>query len=173
MSIIEYFKGLPLSGEQVMRLVDDRANLVMYKDLHQYDNIDDIIGPHGAAYIFFEFEPGMGHWTCLCLRGKTLYFFNSYAGYPDDSLKHIDKRFRNKTNQDFGYLSKLLSECNYNLGYNEFRFQGAGRNVMTCGRWCALFILMKDIPLAKFAKMFKNKYGDDIVTVLTMWVNID
>jgi hypothetical protein len=173
MNVIDYYKAIPLTGEQVLKLVNNNANLVLYSDLHKYDNVDDVLGQHGACFILFEWKKGVGHWCCLCLRGKTLYFFNSYSGYPDDSLKKISKDFRDKSNQDFPYLSKLLYDSPYRLGYNEFKFQGKGGTVMTCGRWCALFILLKDVPLNKFAKLFKSKYGDDIVTALTMWVNID
>lgn len=169
--LIDYYKNIPLSGDQMLKLVNGKANIVLYSDLHNYDDIDDVLGPYKTVFLLFETKSRVGHWTCLCFKEGVLHFFNSYSGYPDDGLKYIDDEFRDVSNQDLPYLSELMYNSPYELAYNEHKFQGNNNNIMTCGRWCALFVLMKDMTLDTFAKLFNNKYGDDIVTLLTMYIN--
>ena len=170
MNIINLHKSIPLNGEQVLELVDYKANLVKYRDLNKFRNIDDVLGKYGACFILFEFEVNMGHWVALYKENNTIYFFNSYSGYPDDTLSGINKDFRKISNQNYPYLSKLLYDSPYELEYNDVKLQSNGSKIMTCGRWCALFIMMRNQHIDNFSKLFNSKVGDDVVTIITMWI---
>lgn len=159
--------GKPLSDKEVLRLVNGKANLILYPQLHKYKSIDEILGPYDATFILFESEPRFGHWCCLFKEGNDVEFFNPYGGYPDDSLKYIDKNFRKISNQLIPYLSYLMLDSPYELFYNEHKFQKMEEGVNTCGRWCAVRLLCRDISLDDFAKYFRGKDGDYIVTEIT------
>lgn len=170
--IINKYEDIALSNFEILELVDGKANFVLYPELINYSSIDEILEPYGACFLLFEAKPRYGHWCCLFkLDDNTIEFFNPYGGYPDDSLNLIPLHFRMVSNQYYPYLSWLMINSKYDLTYNEHKFQKRAKNTKTCGRWCATRILFRNISLKDFTKLFKNKNGDKIVTLLTMWIN--
>lgn len=169
---LEYYQDIALSNKEIMELVDHKAQVILYPDLYKYSTIDEILGPYEACFILFESKPNYGHWCLLFkLNHNTLEFFNPYNGYPDDSLEYIDPHFRLQSNQELPYLSILLYNSPYKLTYNEYHFQKRNKNIKTCGRWCAVRLICRNLSLKKFANIFNNKYGDLLVTLLTMYIN--
>ena len=176
MNIIKKYRDIALSNDDVLRLVKGKANMLLYRNLHKFDNIDDILGPYGACFLLFEWKERYGHWTLIFkVNDHTLEFFNPYGGmnkgYPDEGLKHVPKNFAKRSYQDYPYLSILMDESPYDLTYNEFPFQKYGDNIKTCGRWCSVRLLFRFLDLDEFADMFKRNDGDDLVTLLTMYIN--
>jgi hypothetical protein len=163
-----------LSDEEVLKLVDGRANLVLYEDIANYDSVDDLLYPYGACIILYEMQvnPSIyGHWVLLHKRGKELDYFDSYGETIDNPLDFVPKNIRKKTNQDFAHLSQLILDSGYRTQYNDHQFQEFNPNIRTCGRYVALRLLLKDLSLKKFEKMFKGKNPDDTVVKLTEWIN--
>lgn len=171
MNLIKKYEKVGLSDLDLLKLVRGKSNVVLYSDINQYNNIDEMIYPYNSAFILYETKPKWGHWCVIFKRGNTLEFFDPYGTYIDDELKHIDEYFRNESNQNYPYLTRLLFESPYDIEYNEHKFQKKGNNIRTCGRWCACRLLLKDLSLEEFCKLFKRKDGDEIVTYYTMWVN--
>lgn len=172
MNIIDEFVNIPLSDSEVVDLVEGKANIVLYRNIHKYKNIDELLHPHGAAYILFESKPHYGHWCCVFKQtNDTIEFFNPYGGFPDDSLELIDPEFRKQSNQDFPYLSCLMYESPYNISINLNQFQEVSPDIKTCGRWCAVRMIFRNDDIKTFKKIFKNKNGDSLITLLTMWIN--
>lgn len=170
--VIKKYRKIPLSGHNLLQLVDGKANIVLYPNMHYYKNIDQLLDPFDACFILFESKPNYGHWCLLFkINPHTIEFFNPYQGFPDDSLKFINKQFKSITNQDFPYLSHLLYNSPYDLTYNEYPFQKFANDISTCGRWCAIRLIYKYFDLRLFAYLFFNKFGDDLVTLLTMHIN--
>jgi hypothetical protein len=79
----------------------------------------------------------------------------------------VDPLMRKSLNEDKPYLSILLKKCPYELTYNEFPFQTLDNGVKTCGRWCCIRALLKDMDLYQFKKLFLTYNADEIVTLLT------
>ncbi|HLX52494.1 MAG TPA: hypothetical protein VKR58_01040 [Aquella sp.] len=175
MDIINEYKDIALSNSDVLKLVNGKANIILYPELVNYNSIDEILEPYGACFLLFEarLKPfPYGHWCCLFkLDNQTIEFFNPYGGYPDDSLEYIPMDIRKQSNQDYPYLSWLMINSPYDLTYNEHKFQKHGNNIKTCGRWCAVRLLCRNSNLEQFTKIFKNKNGDELVTLVTMWIN--
>ena len=122
-------------------------------------------------------QPRYGHWCTLFKRGNILEFFNPYGGYPDNTLNFITKKFRDSSNQNYTYLSKLLLECPYELEYNEHKFQKMNINTKTCGRHCAIRLYFRELSLENYydllvilSQMFHKNF-DEIVTLMTLFVN--
>lgn len=171
--IIKKYESVALSNYDILKMLDNRCNIVLYPNLHRYCSIDQLLGPYEACVLLFESKPRYGHWVALIKHGNDIEFFNSYGGFPDDSLRNIDKRFAIQSNQDTPYLSLLLLKCKYNLFYNEFKFQKKNNDTKTCGRHCVVRVLNKHMDIYKYKAMLdkiKTKYGfdyDEIVTFIT------
>ncbi len=173
LSLLKTYEDIALSDDQLLKLIDGRAKLVLYPELINYTNIDDVLGKHGACILLFEARPNYGHWTCLHRTGGNVEFFNPYGGYPDDSLQYIPMHFREVSNQLEPYLSMLMYNSPYTLSYNEHKFQKHGKDIKTCGRHCALRLIFRDLNLPEYAfmmKTLKQKIGlttDELVSYLT------
>jgi hypothetical protein len=174
-NIIKQYENIALSDKHLFKLLDGKNNLVLYPDLLKYDNIDQVLGKYGICTLLFEAKKNYGHWCCLWkLNPDTVSFFNSYGGYPDDSLEYIPEHFAKVSNQDRPYLSLLLEKSPYNLTYNEHEYQKKGSDIKTCGRHvCVRLICRKltDKQYYDYVKHFTKKYDinpDEFVTLLTM-----
>lgn len=170
---LRVYEDIALSDGQLLNLIDGKAKLVLYPDLVKYDNIDEVLGNHGACILLFEARPNYGHWTCIHRTGDNVEFFNPYGGYPDDSLQYIPMHFRKISNQYEPYLSKLMYDSPYQLSYNEHKFQKHGKDIKTCGRHCALRLIYRNLSLPEYTEMIKMLKSntrlptDELVTYLT------
>ena len=65
----------------------------------------------------------------------------------------------------------------YELSYNQYRFQQHGKNIKTCGRWCAIRLTFRHYSLDQFHDLIQflkkrlKVTGDKLVTLLTMYIN--
>lgn len=177
--ILNEYADIALSDKQVMKLINGRANLILYPDLHKYKSIDEILNPYGACILLYEAKPRYGHWCCIFkVNNKLIEYFNPYGGFeegfPDDSLEYIPIDFRLVSNQYYPYLSILMYNSPYELSYNEHAFQKHGNNIKTCGRWCALRLVFRHLSLEEFDALIKffnkklNISSDQLVTLLTL-----
>ena len=167
---LQKYISTAMSDTDLLNLVDGQAKIEVYPNLYKYHSIDELLYPFDGCFLLFCEKPRQGHWVLIHrLPNNHIEFFNSYAGFPDDSLKYISKSFKKQSNQDYPYLSKLLYECPYKIDYNEFKLQKSGMTTQSCGRWCAIRYLLSNLTLKDFAKLFK-KNGDELVTWLTMWI---
>jgi hypothetical protein len=147
---LKKYIDIALSNTDVLDIVNKRANLILYPDLHKYKDIDQVLGRYGAAFILFCSKPRYGHWVALIKRGNIIEFFNSYGGFPDDTLDYIEPKYRKESNQFHTTLSRLMYDSPYELEYNEFPFQKKGGSIKTCGRHAAYRILLKDLDLYEY-----------------------
>lgn len=172
-SLIKKYENVALSNYDILKILDNKCNIILYPDLHKYNTLDEILYPYDSCILLFEAQPKYGHWVALIRHNNDVEFFNSYGGFPDDSLKQIDKKFAKQSNQDVPYLSLLMLKCPYNLFYNEFQFQKKNKNTKTCGRHCIVRVLNKHMDIYNYKSMLdtiKNDYGydyDKIVTFIT------
>lgn len=176
---LKELKKVSLSNKDVMALIGNKANLVLYPDVSNYGSLDDLMGPYGASIILYESKPSYGHWvTVFKLNDTNVEYFNSYgdsldSGFPDATLKHIPKDFREVSNQNHTYLADLMMKSPYQLSYNQFPFQKKGSDIRTCGRHVACRLLFRHLSLDEYYKMIKrycNQFKmdpDDVVTVMT------
>lgn len=176
--ILKRYEDIALSDKDLLRLVHGKASILLYPNLIHYKSIEDVLGPYKATFLLFCSQPKYGHW-CLVFQSDehTIEFFNPYGGFPDDSLNYIDMEFRKKSNQLHTNLSRLLLHSPYQLEYNEFPFQKKSADIKTCGRWCVVRLLNRNLNIYEFKDKIdrlKRKLhldGDQLVTLLTMKVN--
>lgn len=173
------YENIALSNIDIKKLLNDRNSIVLYPDLHKYTDIDEMLGPYGMCVLLIESHKSYGHWVCIFKhKPDTITFFNSYgginSGYPDESLKLINKTFAAENNEDYPYLSKLLLNSPYKLTYNNYVFQASKKGIKTCGRHCVVRLLcynMDDDQYYKYVISNCKKYKltpDQFVTLLTI-----
>jgi hypothetical protein len=164
----------PLSNKEILQLVNGKANLVSYANIHKYNNLDQLLGQYNACICLYETRKNYGHWCCILkLDDDKIEFFDPYGIMPDQELSWINKDFRIQSRQDKPYLSILMRNSNYVLSYNHHRFQKFKKGINTCGRWCALRILFRMMPLNIFIQVFgkKREYDNDFyATLLTNYI---
>lgn len=160
MNFLKKYQNVALSNHNILSLLNNKANIVLYPELYKYNSIDELLNPFGCCILLFEAQPNYGHWVVLTrTNNKTIEFFNSYGGLPDGSLDKIDIRFRKDSNQDYPYLSELLYKSPYHLTYNEFKFQKHDRKIKTCGRHCVVRALLKSLDIYQY-KQFLDELCD-------------
>lgn len=165
--LVEQHKNLALSDSDLLDLMKNQANVVTYKDIKKYGTIDSLLGPYNVCFILYEWKPSYGHWTLLSRAGDLLEFFDPYGNFPDSQLALIPEPWKTESGQNVKRLSKLMIECNYDLSYNEYPFQKHHEDTKTCGRWCVVRALLKDLPLEDFKSLFLSKDSDTFATILT------
>lgn len=167
-------KKKAFSTDDMMKVVDGNTNVMAYPKLRHYNNIDEVLGKHGACIVLYETKKNYGHWCLIFkLSPTTIEFFDPYCYSVDEQLKFIPKNFRKENNEKFPHLSYLLYNSPYKLTYNHHRFQKLAKDVNTCGRWCSIRLVLRNLPLKKFIKLFEGTdefNSDTLVTVLTGFI---
>jgi hypothetical protein len=174
--IIKKLRNYSFSSQDLLDMINNKANLVTYSEIANYKNIDQLLGKHEACIILVENKPSYGHWICIFknpLNRKLIEVFDSYGMKPDDELKYVPKSFRKKNNSDYGFLSNLLLHSPYQVEYNDQKLQKWKKDISTCGRWVGLRLLFKYLPLNVFTDMMQGtQYDpDELVTLLSAYIN--
>lgn len=168
--LFDDIQHIPLSGSQIYKTLDGKTKILRYKDLLNYNNIDDVLKPYNNIVLLYESMPRSGHWVCVIKHKDTIEYFDPYGLKIDEILKYIKPSFRKISNQDFPYLSYLLYKSKYNIIYNNKKLQEKNNKISTCGRHIISRIILKDIPLKKYINIFKTEKkvnADDKVSFLT------
>jgi hypothetical protein len=161
-----------LSGEEILKCIKGRANLVTYQDLKNYLDVYELMGEYKAVVILYEQNEGYGHWTCLFEQNpSTIEFFDPYGIVIDNEIKFTEKSKRKKLGMSKRVLSTLIANSNYkNIVYNEYQFQEFEKGINTCGRHVCARLIYRNLTLEQFQKLFKNtqNFNADIaVSALT------
>jgi hypothetical protein len=166
---IKDLESKSLSNDELMKIIKNKANLLIYHQLEDYDNIDDVLGRHKACILLYETALNYGHWCCVFKRdAKTIEFFDPYGLVPDSELKWIPKNLRKDGR--YPHLSYLMYNSPYKFIFNDHKLQKHNDDVSTCGRHVGVRLVMKDMKIDKYAKLLnsdKRFDPDYIVTALT------
>lgn len=152
----EMMRGLG-SGEIYDKL-NKKVRIISYKQLSQFNNLDEVLSPFGRVIILYEIVDSFGHWTCVFRRGKgEVEFFDSYSGLPDSQFRFIDKNFKTSDYGTFPLLTSMLYESGYKIFYNDVPLQSKNRKIATCGHFCVLRLIFSNVNEYEFANMWINK----------------
>ncbi len=171
------------SDKEIKAACDGKVRIIQYKQLAGISNIDQILNPYGACIILYTTDRNYGHWVTLLRqasgkRKPNLEHFDSYGFKPDDELKFVPDDFKAEDNEDFPYLTRLLYQATlpngpYNqVTYNEHKLQKYQEGTSTCGRWAAMRVILKDLTLQQFIKLFTKQHfsPDWYVTAMTLFL---
>jgi hypothetical protein len=162
--LVSHFVKRPLSGEDLLKLVDGKAALYTNNELKRFDTINQALGRHKALFILYEKEKNTGHWVVVFRNGDTVEYFDPYGYRIDYPITKFG---------GYPHLSEMLSDHVKKGGtvmYNKERLQKLSKDISSCGRHCALRLILRDMPLDKYQRLFRDK-GDMYVTLMTMFAD--
>ncbi|KKL59567.1 hypothetical protein LCGC14_2214020 [marine sediment metagenome] len=149
------------------------ANMLIYSQFIKITNINQLFKDQNYMFIMYRSKINFGHWTVLIKRKNILEFFDPYGCMIDSELSWIPKDLRKRFGQSKKLLTRLLIDSPFKIHYSQFKFQGP--DSMTCGRWCLLRCILRDLNenqfhalINKARKSFgKNKSNDQLAVFLT------
>lgn len=155
--LLNYIGNIPLSGSDILNLLNNNTNVLTYPQLTKYDNIESLLYPYNSCIILYLTHKNYGHWTCLINHYDRIEFFDSYINsLPDSELSKINYDFRINSNQLHPHLATLLSNGNKNIEYNNYSFQKFNKNIKTCGYHCVSRIIFKNFLLDEYYNILKK-----------------
>lgn len=173
-TIIADAEAFPLSGDDILRITDNKTNVMIYEDLAQYDDIDEILEPHGAVVILYRTREDFGHFVALLKTGeKSLEFYDSYGLKVDEELKLAPFHMRIHNDREVFHLTHLIQQSGYRVKSNLVRLQKNLSHVNTCGRYSALRIRLREFSMERFNALLKNNrsyHPDFWVSALTLFI---
>lgn len=177
---------IPLSFEDIKKIVGYNINCLAYNELENYNNIFDVLGDNLCCMVLYNYDEvnnsQYGHWCCVFMRNEDgkdiLEFFDSYGNEIDSiQMDEIKDYFKKKQYKLFPWLSKLMIDSGLDLHYNNYRMQSDDPNIATCGRWCSLRILTRENNIDKFYKYYSQFPNMDLQSCIdtdsiAIWGNI-
>lgn len=168
LKVIKKIENKPISGNKIANVLNNEVNILTYRDLVKINDLDLILGPYKACIILYETSDNKGHWVlCFEKNNGNIEFFDSLSYFPDSELSFISKSYKIKNNLCYPYLIRLLYESNRPIEYNDHKLQHDKSS--TCGRWCIVRYLLKNIDIDDFANIFLNKQytPDELICYVT------
>lgn len=143
------------------------SKIINYKDLLNYNSLINLIKTNKKIIIFYPISAdNMGHWTCLLVKKKDIYFFDSYGLYFDEQQVYANKDILKSNKLNDEYLTMLLFDL-FEKGYRIFRnpYKLQSPKSQTCGRYVSLFLIYNKSPTEFYEKFFKYNYEkpDDVI----------
>ena len=131
--------NIPLSNTQINKAVGpDSYDILLYKDLHKYDSIEQLFYEDDLRIILIESKPNQGHWVSLIKDGDTFIYFDSYGKNTSHWIQFLKPFYRNLLGEDIDEIKRLAR--GKKLIYNKMKLQGKDSSI--CGRWQILFYEM-------------------------------
>lgn len=150
---IKNSEKIDLSKEDLLEITENKCEVVVYHNLGDYSSIEELLGEKGAVILLYEMKRNFGHWVALFYTDESksgIEFFDSYGMKPDEELNYA--RYVNQT-----FLKDLLNKYSGSVINNSKKLQIFKNEVNTCGRWTALRVRLRHIPLQTFQKLFKGQ----------------
>jgi hypothetical protein len=97
-----------LSGSEVLKLLDNKANLFSYSQLHTINSIDELLGQYKKCVLLYHTSPTYGHYCCVWENNNTIFFFDSYGASVDTQLKFLPTHLKEELNSNHNYLIRLM-----------------------------------------------------------------
>ena len=165
---------IPLSGTDLNRITENKARILVYYELENFQTIDEVFGDKDSLIILYQHYEKVGHWCCLFktdwIKPNQLYFFDPYGLRIDSEIQFSDFQIRRHQGQKVAHLSHLIRQSGYSVISNDYKYQSNKHDINTCGRHVGLRILYKHLTPAEYM-IFLTKthyYNPDFwATVLT------
>lgn len=170
--IIKNSEAYSLSDNEILNLTDNKCKIISYQDLEKFNNIDEVLEPHGATVILYQEKEKVGHWTVLLKHSNNLLeIFDSLGLGLDKELEFSEYNKRRHGGRAIPHLSILIENSKYKIEANTVQLQKDSKDINTCGKWCAIRVKFREKRLKDFVEMFKNSKimdGDKWVSALTL-----
>lgn len=129
-------------------------NIIRYQDIKNFNNIDDLLKNNLVCFILFETKYNYGHWIVIFKNKNLIEFFDPYGLFIEKQKIFISE---DEFKEPINYISILLKQSPYQISYNEIKFQNIkDKSIGTCGKWCIIRYLNRNLGLYDFEKMIKT-----------------
>jgi len=171
-TLIKNSEKVSLSDSDILKITENKCKVFAYQELENYKTIDQALGEHGAAVILYQHEENFGHWVAVFkVNENTIEFFDPYGISMDSEIEFSPYQIRRHEGTKVAHLSHLIEQSEYDLIENKVPLQKNKKDVNTCGRFSALRIRFRNIPLKEFYNMLRNTkcYDPDfMVSAMTL-----
>ena len=163
-------ENVELTENDILKILDEKVNVIAYSDLFTYRNIDEALGPHNALIVLYQVQSHTnGHWSLLYREKNTLHFFDPLGIKMDEELLFIPNFFTLDNNGErIPHLSYLVNKSGYKVISNTTKYQKNSKHINTCGRWCCVRLKFRYLNEEQFKKLWKNIPNDEEITELTI-----
>ena len=171
--LVKYLNKKSLSNFDILKLTNNNTKIIVYPELKDYNTIDEVLEPYGSAVLLYLTNKNYGHWVCIIKQPNNIIeFFDSYGYKPDHQLKFVNEQTRKHLKQTVPHLSYLLYNSPYKVVYNDVKLQKKKKDINTCGKHCALRIVLKHINIDDYVDLFNNYKvdPDTLVSLLTAFI---
>ena len=130
---LEKLDKIPLSDAVFEHSIGVPAkDIIMYKDLSQYNSIDDLL-PNDKSYkiIFLNWGQKVGHWVLIMKLNGKFEYFNSYGIKYDNDLNCISRSIKMILGEDVRQITRLLGKNK--CSHSSYKLQGKDSD--SCGRY--------------------------------------
>ena len=157
-----------LSDDDIRNFFGGKVKILTFRDIGNYDTIDDLLKPWGRVVILFEKSKHRGHWCCLFRGTKKndyigardndfIYFFDPYGIKPEGQLR-FSSGMNRYLKQRRDTLIRLFD--GHMIKYNDVPLQKWKKNVSSCGRWCLSRVSCNNLNSYEFADLIKSQTDD-------------
>jgi hypothetical protein len=167
-AMVKNAEAYSLSDKEILNLTDGQCKVLLYQDLENFENIDQVLEPYGATVILYQEKKSYGHYTVLIKHSNTLLeIFDSLGIGLDKELQFADYNKKRHGGVAIPHLTNLIEASNYKIEANLVQLQNDSRDINTCGKYSAIRIKFREKSLKDFVKMFKSSKIMDS----DMWVS--
>ena len=159
-----------LTGIDVDYLTKNKAVLLLYKDLLNYNSILDAFGKFNNIILLFPVQSDSeGHWVCIRKNPEThtIRHWDSYGLSWTQEMGYTDNQYVKQN--ILGQLYQSAQQQGWKILWNQYRFQEMKDNINTCGRHACLRARFDYLDNDEYAKLFlkQKESADWLVTALT------
>lgn len=159
----------PLNNIELMQKLGGDVNIVTYRQLMGTPTLQMLFKRSNNVILFYEHPTGIGHWTCLFRDHKGIHYFDSYGKRPDQGVD-FKSPYLKSLGITYPRLTYLLIKSGLPVEYFPYPMQNKGDKEATCGRWCLIRLLFKNLADEEFYELFKNRpdlTSDELSVILT------
>lgn len=168
-------KSYALSNDDINEILQPDTKIFTYPQFANMDSIDECFDRLGrCVFLFLTKSETSGHWVCMFKKGDSIEYFSSYGDKPEAERCWLDEEQLEELGQDEPYLNQLLKKSKYKVFYSTHQYQSDKEDIASCGRWCVMRLICKDMSNLQFYNLVKAqmkerglKSADDLVALFT------
>lgn len=162
MQLLNKVEAQDLSGAQLIRMTKGKAKAMVYDDLRLVSHLEQLFDKTSCVFVLLQIKGAVspvGHWIALIKHRDHIEHFDSYGLSVDQEIALTYEKH---------YLTDLIDNSRTNVVTSQKKLQAVREHVNTCGRWCVLRCLLKNINMREFYDFISSSdTHPDMVAALT------
>lgn len=162
MQLLKKVEAQDLSGAQLVRMTKGKARAMRYDDLRSVTRLEQLFDKTNCVIVLLQIQGAsspVGHWIALIKHNDHIEHFDSYGLSVDQEIALTYEQH---------YLSDLIDQSRTNVVTSQKKLQAVREHVNTCGRWCVLRCLLRNLNMRDFYDFISSSdTHPDMVAALT------